>query len=258
MKRKDEKVPGFDEIIFENRNKKYGAYDLRRHYKSATSLSILGGMSFCTVLIILISVFTQVDVTAKPDDKIIIVITPDNTIDPNKIAPPKPEKPAPVPVQNRYIAPDVVEDSADVNNIMPTNDFAIDSVINGTVTDEFDTVVFDPLTIETEESEPVIAVEEPPVFPGGKEALLKYIAENTKYPSEAADNNVQGRVIIKFAVSSDGSVKRVEVMRTVHPLLDEEAVRVVNSLPLWKPGKQNGKPVPVWYFVPVNFQLKNY
>ena len=258
MKRNDEKVPGFDEIIFENRNKSYGAYDLRRRYKSAASFSILGGMTFCTVLIILFSIFTQKEVTAKPDEKIVIVITTDNSIDPNKIVKPKPEKPVPVPIQKRYIEPDVVDDSISIENTMPINDFVTDSVKNGNVTD-IDTVVYVTVTnITDEETEPFVAVEEPPVFPGGDVALLKYIADNTKYPAEAVENNIQGKVLVKFAVSADGSVRRVVVMRGVHPLLDEEAVRVVTTLPLWRPGKQNGKPVPVWFFVPVNFQLRNY
>ncbi len=95
-----------------------------------------------------------------------------------------------------------------------------------------------------------------PVFPGGSAALLKYIAENTKYPAEAEQNNIQGKVIIKFAVEPDGSVNRITVLRSVNPLLDEEAVRVIKSLTGWTPGKQNGIAVPVWYFVPVNFQLR--
>ena len=257
MKRKKGKVPGFDEIIFENRNKKYGAYDLRKRYKSVTSLSILGGMAFCTALVILISFFSQTDVAAKPDEKITIVIKLDNSINTNKIEPPKPEKPAQLPVHKRYVEPDVVDDSLAIGNMLPTNDSLIDSLKNGALENETDSVIYKPITNDTEDPEPFITVEEPPLFPGGDMALLKYIADNTKYPSEASDNNIQGKVIVKFAVSSDGSVKRVTVLRSVHPLLDEESIRVITSLPLWKPGKQNGKPVPVWFMVPVNFQLKN-
>ena len=85
---------------------------------------------------------------------------------------------------------------------------------------------------------------------------MKFIAENLKYPEEALRNNLEGRVMLRFVVSAEGSVKRIEVMRSVHPVLDEEAIRVINLLPDWKPGRQNGKPVPVWFSVPVYFQLK--
>jgi protein TonB len=258
MNKKVEKVPGFDEIIFENRNKEYGAYQLRRRYKTAASFSILGGVIFYVTLFIFLSVFTREQVTGKSDQSIIIVISPDNSIDPNKIVQPIPEKTVPVPALTRYIEPEVVEDSMASGNMMMITDLATDSVKNGTLIDNTDTLVFVPVMNDTEETEPFIAVEEPPFFPGGNTALLKFISDNTIYPAEAADNNIQGKVLVKFAVSADGSVKRVEIICSVHPLLDEEAARVVSSLPLWKPGKQNGKPVPVWFFVPVNFQLRNY
>jgi protein TonB len=256
MKRNEKKAPEFDEIIFENRNKEYGAYNLRKNYKSATSLSILGATAICALSLILISAFTPKEVSAEPDKGIIIVITPVNKIDPDKIVPPEIKKPVAVPVQNKYVAPDIVEDSVDVGNMMMINDIAADSVQNGTVTEKIDSVVYKIVAPEPEK-EPFFAVEEPPMFPGGESALLEYIAENTKYPAEALENNIQGKVIVRFAVSADGSVKRIEVLRGVHPLLDEEAVRVISTLPLWKPGKQNGKPVPVWFFVPVRFQVIN-
>jgi protein TonB len=137
-----------------------------------------------------------------------------------------------------------------------TNETASAIVKNGIVTDKTDTLTEAIIPGPVKDEEIFIKVEESPVFPGGEIALLKYIAENTKYPQEAAENNIQGKVIVKFAVSSDGSVKRIEILRGVHPTLDQEAMRVVSTLPLWKPGKQNGKPVSVWFMVPVSFELK--
>jgi len=108
-----------------------------------------------------------------------------------------------------------------------------------------------------EEPQVFIIVEDMPEFPGGELALRKYIAENVRYPEMAKENDIQGTVYVRFVVDTDGSVKNVEVLRGVDPLLDKEAVRVVQSLPKWKPGKQRGKAVKVSHSVPIKFQLQN-
>ena len=108
---------------------------------------------------------------------------------------------------------------------------------------------------ERQDGEPFTVVEEMPVFPGGDEALLKYIAENLRYPESAQKNNIQGRVYIQFAITSTGTIGEVKIMRGVDPELDAEAVRVIKSLPAFTPGKQGGVAVPVWYSVPILFQL---
>ena len=100
-------------------------------------------------------------------------------------------------------------------------------------------------------------VEKMPSFPGGDAELLKYIATNIKYPKESQDNGEQGRVICSFIVGRDGSVNNPEVLREVTPLLNEEAVRVINTMPRWNPGMQRGKAVAVKYTVPITFRLKS-
>lgn len=102
---------------------------------------------------------------------------------------------------------------------------------------------------------PYVVVEEMPLFPGGDQALLAYIAENIRYPQSAKTNNIQGRVILRFCVTANGDVNRISIMKGVDPLLDSEAIRVVETLPQFKPGKQSGKAVPVWYMVPITFAL---
>jgi TonB family protein len=106
-----------------------------------------------------------------------------------------------------------------------------------------------------EEEVPFVVVEEMPMFPGGDSALLEFIAKNTVYPEEAKKNGIQGRVIIRFAITSTGTVDQIKVLKGVSPELDNEAIRVVSTLPAFKPGKQGGKPVPVWYMVPITFSL---
>ncbi len=113
-----------------------------------------------------------------------------------------------------------------------------------------------PVEIDTEIT-PFVQVDVMPEFPGGDEAILKYIFENTNYPESAKTNGIQGKVIVRFAVDTDGSVKKISVLQGVDPELDKEAVRVVSSLPAFeKPGIVDGKPVPVWYMLPITFALK--
>lgn len=100
------------------------------------------------------------------------------------------------------------------------------------------------------------SVEEMPSFPGGMSALMKYLADNVKYPVDAQENGLQGRVVVSFVVERDGSITNVQAVRSVYPSLDSEAVRVVEAMPRWKPGKLNGLPVRVKYNVPVTFSFQ--
>ena len=99
-------------------------------------------------------------------------------------------------------------------------------------------------------------VEIMPSYPGGHEALLKYLSENITYPKECEDVCVQGRVVVTFVVEKDGSISNAKVVKSVYQPLDEEALRVVNSMPKWIPGQQNGKPLRVKYTIPVTFRLE--
>lgn len=112
-----------------------------------------------------------------------------------------------------------------------------------------------PPAAETEEV-PFIVVEEMPMFPGGDVELLRYISLNTVYPETAKQNNIEGRVIIRFCVTSRGTISQASVLKGVSPELDREALRVVSSLPEFIPGRQGGVAVPVWYMVPITFTLR--
>lgn len=112
------------------------------------------------------------------------------------------------------------------------------------------------ITGEEKSMEPFVEVDEMPQFPGGEGALMKYIAENTIYPDFSKNNHIQGRVIVRFCISEKGEVNRVGVIQGISADLDAEAIRVVKTLPLFKPGRQGGKDVPVWFMVPISFSLK--
>lgn len=98
-------------------------------------------------------------------------------------------------------------------------------------------------------------VEQMPEYPGGMQAMFEYLGQNLKYPGDAKEQKVEGRVIAIFVVETDGSISNVEVVRPVFPSLDAEAVRVLSGMPKWKPGMQSGKVVRVKYTVPINFSL---
>ena len=95
-----------------------------------------------------------------------------------------------------------------------------------------------------------------PDYPGGQKELLSFLSRNIKYPTKAEENKIQGRVVIQFVVNKDGSVSDAKVVRSVDPELDKEALRVINTMPKWKPGMQRGKPVRVKFTVPVMFRLQ--
>jgi periplasmic protein TonB len=106
------------------------------------------------------------------------------------------------------------------------------------------------------EQTPYVAVEEMPQFPGGDAALFKYLAKNIHYPQAAKEKNIQGKVVIKFCVTSIGGISQISVLQGLNPDVDEEAIRVVKTLPVFTPGKKGGVAVPVWYLVPITFKFK--
>ena len=118
---------------------------------------------------------------------------------------------------------------------------------------EYEYVVVEP---EPEPDEIFFVAEDQPEFPGGDAALMEYLRKNIKYPAICRENNIQGRVIVTFIVNKDGTITEPEVVKSVNPSLDKEALRVISQMPNWKPGYQRGKPVRVKFTVPVNFQLK--
>ena len=144
---------------------------------------------------------------------------------------------------------EIVEDDADIEEDIMASTEDQSEWVDLT---EYDVVEVEP---EPEEEAPFMVVEDMPEFPGGTAALLEYLRKNIKYPAICRENNIQGRVIVWFVVNKDGGSVDPEVVKSVNPSLDKEAVRVISNMPPWKPGKQRGKPVRVKYTVPVNFRL---
>lgn len=157
--------------------------------------------------------------------------------------PPPPPVPDVVEVIN-IVEDDVIVESVDINTEDDKNkEVVIQAPVSAPIQEEEDQVVFQ-------------VVETMPSFPGGDQALFKFLGENVKYPVIAQENGIQGRVICQFVVNKDGSIVDVEVVRPVDPSLDKEAIRVIKAMPNWSPGKQRGKSVRVKYTLPVNFKLQ--
>jgi TonB family protein len=166
---------------------------------------------------------------------------------------------APKPSDNPSKSPDTNNTSKTVSSgdvFEPPEAIAL-NVVRGLP----DPVVAEPVPVilnndvRVREASPYVVVDEMPKFEGGETALIKYLTENTRYPESAKENNIQGKVILRFCITSDGGIDRINVMKGVSRELDQEAVRVVSALPAFRPGRQGGKAVPVWYMVPITFTL---
>jgi protein TonB len=259
MAKEKVKAPAFDDIVFEDRNKEYGAYKLRKKYNRTVLISLgIGTIIIATAIITPYLNAKALENRTKRAERQ-VEIKMENLDTPNEVAPPPPPPPPPpadVVQQQKYVPPVVVDSikPEDENKFM-TADQAQVEVKNEEVVEVVE-VVKEEVQEEDPEATPFVVVEEMPMFPGGDAELLKFIAEHTQYPEVAKENNIQGRVIVRFCVTSKGGVSQVSILKGVDPELDKEAIRVVNTLPPFKPGKQGGKPVPVWYMVPITFTLK--
>jgi protein TonB len=159
------------------------------------------------------------------------------------------QKPQPVEVPKQTTQLEIVQDDVEVEDID----------INAEVDQQEVIEEYVPVEVEEEEvqeQEIFQIVEEMPSYPGGEQKLMEFVAKNIKYPQIARETGIQGRVFVGFVVETDGSVSNVKVLRGIGGGCDEEAMRVVKSMPKWKPGKQRGKAVRVSYMLPVNFKLQ--
>lgn len=214
------------------------------------TLGILMGLVVGLAVLFVGFEWSDRDVQIVQDDGIADVIVeeeieitrPENTPPP----PPPPPPPAAAEVLN------VVEDDVELEQqeILSSEDNQQAAQVEAYVA---------PAVVEEEEEssqEIFTVVETPPEFPGGQVALFKWINSAIKYPIVAQENGIQGRVSCAFVVNRDGSIVDAEVIRGVDPALDKEALRVINSMPKWTPGKQRGKPVRVKFTLPVTFRLQ--
>lgn len=266
-----------DEIVFEGRNKEYGAYFLRKNYAKYLTRSSLIGIAIFSGAILAAWGFNKFG--GKEEENLQAV-----EIDLSKLKeekqeekkpdipppPPPPEQKQPEVAQIKFLPPEPKADEDVKEEDPPPKVEEVEKAVisnvtkEGTETDEIaappppaDEGVGKPAEVEQPKEEEIFTtVEQNPEFPGGIKELYKYINSNIKYPSAAQRANISGKVFVKFVVEKDGSVGEVQILKGIGFGCDEESSRVIKSLPKFSPGKQNGRNVRVWYTLPVSYVLE--
>jgi len=258
MARELSKVPSFDDIVFETRNKEYGAYVLRIRYNRNVIISLMTGIMFMASAIIIPYLNSKVIEDRQRRAERQVEIKMENLDQPvEQVTPPPTPPPPQEAIQPAKYIPPVVVDSVrpeEAMQLMTADQAQLEVQDEGVI--EVVEQATEEVQEEAAEDEPFYVVEEMPMFPGGDAEIQKYIGDNVVYPEVAKENNIQGRVIVKFCVTPTGGVDQVSILKGVDTELDAEVVRVVKTLPKFKPGKQGGKPVPVWYTIPIYFKLQ--
>jgi periplasmic protein TonB len=255
---KTKHVESLEEIVFKDRNKQYGAYYLRKQYKNHILISLLIAVFFVG------SALTYPLITGRNQKGTLKTDTLVVTADPFRKTMEEPETPPPPPESEKqekispFTAPKVIIDSID-------SDFGKQDVLADYKPTQLSTVDDpvekapdkpEPVLPEVEKQEPVLWVPEMPSFPGGITEMQTYLVNNIRYPGEAREISIQGTVYLRFVVEPDGSITNITILRGIGGGCEEEALRVVKSMPNWVPGKQNGHPVRVILTLPVKFSLK--
>lgn len=253
---------GRNELVFEKRNKEYGAYLIRKLYDkrvvTAFIIAVLGFAFFISFPLIMDLIKGKADEMLKTTQEVTVNLTEPPPVDPAEPPPPPPPPPPPVQQTIKFVPPVVVDKP--VEEEQPPPQEKLETVAVGTTTQEgTGEEIAPPAEVVADPGDNTIftIVEEMPQFPGGGEsALLSYVSKNIKYPPLARENNITGTVYVTFVVDKDGKVKDPKLLRGIGGGCDEEALRVVKSMPDWKPGRQNGRNVAVQYNLPVRFSLK--
>jgi periplasmic protein TonB len=255
------------ELIFQGKNKEYGAYKMRgdsdrRHNRAMLIVAVVAVVGFSLPRLIEMVKPKQHDVNVEVTE--FTKLKPaevKNDIKKVEKLPPPPELKSSI----KFTAPVIKKDEEvkDENQLKSQEDLnktttAISIAdVKGKDNGKVDIAdVKQAVTQEDVEEKVYTVIEQMPVFPGGETELLNYINKNIKYPVIAQENGIQGKVILRFVVSKTGQVDKVEVIRSLDPACDKEAVRVVKTLPKFIPGKQNGINVAVWYTLPVTYRLE--
>lgn len=267
------------DLVFEGKNKDFGAYKLRESSSSRHTKAVVWVLISVAIILVLL-ILSVSGVFAKPEEEVIVTATTQEitTMEVEEEIIEEEEKfeiPEPEPV----VAPEEVANQQRVTDLLIVEDEKIEEdkqvknqeevleneaqagaldITDGTndlnkmtIKEE---VIAAPV-VEEEQPLNIAMVEQKPEFNGGEAAMYKWLSDNIVFPTIAAEEGVQGRVVVEFVVGKDGSISDVRVVRPRHPALDKEAVRVVKAMPAWIPGRNNGQPVKVTYTLPVNFKL---
>ena len=277
--------PEWRDLIFEGKNKDFGAYELRQKSDRRHNMAVLYMLLGLVVVFVLLIAWSKysdyrAEIAAKEAkeqaekmmqamlDQPEVEEAPEEEPEQQKFEETKVEVPEEVlaSVQVTQIA--IVDADKVKNEVMDMDTQQEDNTARGVVNqegaDDVDkfkavqeqVVVKEPEPEKPKEEEIFVAVEQQAEFPGGQAALMKWLGNNIRYPESAQANGVQGRVIVKFVVEKDGSIGATTIVKGVDKDLDKEALRVVKKMPKWQPGKNNGSPVRSYFTLPVTFKLQ--
>jgi protein TonB len=270
----------WSDMMFENRNKEYGAYVLRRQTGRRNVLSMVAVLILFAAVMIFMIAKNAYDAYQK-EHAVMDQVTELSALTQQKKKEAKVERKE-IPVRQeqqqvvekvkssvKFTAPVIKKD----DEVKPEDELkSQDEIMNskvavgalnvvgndesGEVLKAKEVIATEPVKPKEEENKVFDVVEQMPSYPGGMGALMQYLSSHIKYPVIAEENGIQGRVICTFVVERDGSITDVKIAKSVDPSLDKEAMRVVSSMPKWIPGKQNGSAVRVKYTLPVTFRLQ--
>ena len=275
------------DIVFENKNKEFGAYELRgespkRHTKALIlTVIIVGSLLVLGILATAGILFkdAEEDMATTTEQELTAINNAEDEQEDeeDQIDIPEPDEPEPVIEEIEEVAQqqftevivkkdeEVTQQIVDQSKMQEDNRDISNQNIEGEadlraqITNEVRTTVVEPekpKPVEENKVYNLANVEQKPSFKGGDAALFKWLNEHIQYPAAAAEDGASGTVQVSFVVSKSGKVTNVKVVRGKHPALDKEAMRVVKEMPAWNPGRQNGQPVDVSYILPVKFTLK--
>ncbi len=276
------------DLVFADKNKEFGAYQLRKDSDKRHNLAVLFTLIGLVIVFIGILAYSKYSDYKAEQEAIALQEErekmaaaellqqeeepePEPEVEEQKFEQEIPEVPEEVlaTVQVTQIA--IVDADKVKNEVMDMETQKEDNTARGVVTqegsddaDKFKAVTEqvvvkepEPVKEEKKEEEIFVAVEQPAEFPGGQAALMKWLSQNIRYPEAAQQNDIQGRVIVKFVVEKDGSIGQASIVKGVDKDLDREALRVVKKMPKWQPGKNNGVAVRSYFNLPVTFKLQN-
>ena len=270
----------WSDMMFENRNKEYGAYVLRRQTGRRNVISMIAVLLLFAAVMVFMIAKNAYDAYQK-EHAVMDQVTELSALTQQKKKEAKVERKE-IPVRQeqqqvvekvkssvKFTAPVIKKD----DEVKPEDELkSQDEIMNskvavgalnvvgndesGEVLKAKEVIATEPVKPKEEENKVFDVVEQMPSYPGGMGALMQYLSSHIKYPVIAEENGIQGRVICTFVVERDGSITDVRIAKSVDPSLDKEAMRVVSSMPKWIPGKQNGSAVRVKYTLPVTFRLQ--
>ncbi len=261
MKTKESSCPEMDEIVFEKRNKMYGAYILRKMYNKQLTKALLLSIA---ILIAGLAYPIVSSYNALTKGKHIWVETGPDFIRTDKlpvelpVIPPAPPDNSEIQKQVRFVTPDVIDGLVIDDDGLLNQDILNQTSVNDPVDLNIEKFVEKQVVVieDPEKAPPVIIVEEMPSYTGGESERLKFLKDHIEYPKNAAENGIQGTVYFQFVVDTKGNITDVKILRGIGGGCDEEALRVIKMMPPWHPGKQNGRTVRVLYNMAVSFKIQ--